>query len=157
MGHDSQPTIVFVGLARLPQPLVAAAPCVAVELEVEPEGRSIVAVTSNLQLPCLERLLPEVLVGRTVDSVAGSAALDLHARYSAAFATAVATAVEAALRGAAAALPGGERQRLNGARPSPVPSSPDVSKQPAQTGGRLPALPASHHSRWNGGADLEQQ
>ena len=34
MGHPARCTIVYVGLGRLPQPLVAAAPTVAVELEV---------------------------------------------------------------------------------------------------------------------------
>ncbi len=136
MGHSSQSTIVFVGLARLPQPLVAAAPCVAVELEVEPEGRTIVAATSNLELPCLVRLLPDVLVGRTVDSAAGSAALELNARYSAPFGTALATAVQAALRDAATALTAGEARRLNGARPSHVPSSPDIREDLTPPAGR---------------------
>ena len=97
MGHLSQPTTIFVGLAQLPQPLVAVATDVAVELEVERDSRTIVAAASSLNFTCLERLLAEVLVGRTVDSAAGSTARELDARYSAAFTKAVATAVQAAL------------------------------------------------------------
>jgi hypothetical protein len=104
MGHGSKHTLIFVGLARLPQPLVASAPSVAVELEVEPSSRQIVAATTNLQLPGLSRVLAGVLVGRKLNGLAGETLLELELRYSAAFTTAVAAAVRAALRSAAAAV-----------------------------------------------------
>ncbi len=104
MGHGSKHTLIFVGLARLPQPLVASAPSVAVELEVEPSSRQIVAATTNLQLPCLSRVLAGVLVGRTLNGLAGETLLELELRYSATFTTAVTAAVRGALRSAAAAV-----------------------------------------------------
>lgn len=101
MGHDTEPTIVCVGLARLPQPLVAPAPTVAVELEVGMRSRYIVAANANLPFPCLKRLLREVLVGQSVDTAEGPALLELEVRYSAPFTMALRTAVLAAVRQAA--------------------------------------------------------
>lgn len=98
MGHVDKPTIIYVGLARLPQPLVAPAPTVAVELEVELPGRRIIAANTNLQFPGLERLLREVLVGQPIDSFAGRAMLEFEVRYCATFATAVRAAVQSAVR-----------------------------------------------------------
>lgn len=97
MGHAAESRIVYVGLARLPQPLVAAAPSVAVELEVEPSSRRIVEANTNLQFPGLERLLREILVGRAVDTVEGCTLLELEVRYSAPFATALRAAVQSAV------------------------------------------------------------
>ena len=98
MGQRVASTIVYVGLARLPQPLVTPAPSVAVELEVESHTRRIVAASSTLQLPALERLLREVLVDKPVDAVAGCPLLELEVRYSAPFTTALRVAVQAAVR-----------------------------------------------------------
>ncbi len=115
MGHVADSRIVYVGLARLPQPLVASAPSVAVELEVEPRSRRIVAANTNLQFPGLERLLEEILVGKTVDTFAGCALLELEVRYSAPFATAVRVAVQAAV---GRAVDGAKRR--DGASPRPA-------------------------------------
>ncbi len=98
MGHAAEPTIVYVCLARLPQPSVAAAPAVAVELDVEASSRRIVAATTNLKFPGLERLFQEVLVGQPVDAAAGRALLELEVRYSAPFAPALRAAAQAAAR-----------------------------------------------------------
>jgi len=97
MGHAAEPTVVYVGLGRLPQPTVAAMDAVAVELEVEASSRRIVAAATNLQFPRLERLLQEVLVGQPVAAAAGHALLELEVRYSASFAPALRTAVQAAV------------------------------------------------------------
>ncbi len=98
MGLAAESTVVYVGLARLPQPLVAPVPGIAVELEVDPRTRRVVAANTNLQFPALERMLREVLVGRPVDSVAGYALIELEVRYSAPFTSALRVAVQAALR-----------------------------------------------------------
>ena len=98
MEHAASSTIVYVGLARMPQPLVTPAPSVAVELEVDLGSRCIVGANSNLQFPGLERLLRDVLVGKPVDGLLGHALLELEVRYSAPFTTAVRSAVQAALR-----------------------------------------------------------
>ena len=89
MGHAAEPTIIYVGLGRLPQPAVAAMDAVVVELEVEAHSRRIVAANTNLQFPGLKRLLQEVLVGQPVDAAAGHALLELEVRYSAPFAPAL--------------------------------------------------------------------
>jgi hypothetical protein len=98
MGSVSEPTTVYVGLARLPQPPVAPAPTIAVELEVAVRSRRIVGAHVSLQLPALERLLREVVVGKSVDSGEREALRELEARYSAPFATALRAAVSAAFR-----------------------------------------------------------
>jgi hypothetical protein len=98
MGHAAESAIVYVGLACLPQPLVAPAPSLAVELEVDLRSRRIVAANTNLQFPGLERLLREVLVDKPVDALTGCAMLELEVRYSAPFATALRAAVQGALR-----------------------------------------------------------
>ena len=105
MGHDQESTIIYVGLARLPQPCVAPEPTVAVEVEGELGARRIVAVNSTLQLPGLERLLREVLVGKSLDNGAHHAVLELDVRYSAPFSTAIRAAVQAAMRRAADGAP----------------------------------------------------
>jgi hypothetical protein len=107
MGYDSEPTTVFVGLARLPQPPVAPAPTIAVELVVGTQSRRIVGVSTSLKLPALQRLLQEVLVGKHVDAAEGAALRELEARYSAPFATALRAAVVAALRRACEGAPEG--------------------------------------------------
>ena len=109
MGRDTGATMVCVGLARLPQPLVAPAPTVAVELEVDLCSRRIAAADTNLQFPCLERLLREVLVGQPVDTIEGHALLELDVRYSAPFSTALRAAVLAAARQAVDGARGEER------------------------------------------------
>lgn len=98
MGHSVDTTVVYVGLARLPQPLATPAPSVAVEIEVDPHTRRVVGANTSLQFPGLERLFREVLVGRPVDHVAGNALLELEVRYSAPFTTALRVAVQAAVR-----------------------------------------------------------
>ena len=102
MGHPSRCTIVYVGLGRLPQPLVAAAPTVAVELEVELGSRQVVAANTNLPFPSLARLLDDVLVGKPVEACMDGALLEFDVRYSAPFASAVRVAVQAAARRALA-------------------------------------------------------
>lgn len=97
MGHISKSTIIFVGLARLPQPCVAVGPTLAVEVEVELPTRRILAVNSTLPLPGLGRLLREILVGEFVEA-ACEALLELRVRYSAPFSTAICAAVEQALQ-----------------------------------------------------------
>jgi hypothetical protein len=97
MGHATGACIVFVGLARLPQPLISPSPSVVVELEVELATRRIVTASSNLGLPGLERLLADVLVGQSIDGCAGGALLELEVRYSAPFASALRAAVQNAL------------------------------------------------------------
>ena len=98
MGHAAETTIVYVGLARLPHPLVTPAPSLAVELEVDGGSRLIVSATTNLPFPGLERLLREVVVGRPIDSLSGAALLELEVRYSAPFTSALRAAVQAAAR-----------------------------------------------------------
>ena len=91
-------TIVYVGVARLPQPLATPAPGVAVELEVEPCSRKIIAVSDNLEFPGLARLLKELLVGRSVERIEGGVLLELEVRYSSPFTTALRVALQCALR-----------------------------------------------------------
>lgn len=118
MGHNSYSPMVYVGQARLPQPLVATAPSVAVELEVEPCTRRIVAAHTNLQFPGLERVLREILVDRPVDTTDGAAILELEVRYSAPFTTAVGVAVRAALRRAADSVGCKDARRVDARQPS---------------------------------------
>ena len=96
MGNTGESIVVYVGLARLPQPSVSPVPTVALELEVEASTRRVVAANTNLQFPGLERLLREVLVGQPVDAIASRALLELEVRYSAPFASALRAAVQAA-------------------------------------------------------------
>jgi hypothetical protein len=110
--------MVYVGQARLPQPLVAATPSVAVELEVEPCSRRILAAHTNLQFPGLERILREILVDRPVDTTDGAAVLELEVRYSAPFTTAVGVAVRAALRRAVDGVACRDGRHLDGQRSS---------------------------------------
>ncbi len=118
MGHNSHSPMVYVGQARLPQPLVAAASSVAVELEVDPCTRRIVAAHTNLQFPGLERVLREILVDRPVDTADGATILELEVRYSAPFTTAVGAAVRAALRRAADGVGCKDGRRPDGRQPS---------------------------------------
>ncbi|OGO50375.1 MAG: hypothetical protein A2148_12435 [Chloroflexi bacterium RBG_16_68_14] len=129
MGHVADARIIYVGLARLPQPLVGSAPGIAVELEVEPRSRQIVAASTNLQFPGLERLLGEILVGKAIDALTGCALLELEVRYSAPFATAVRAAVQAAVGRAVAGAgsrDGASPRSVNGRQ-----SGDEVSPQPA--------------------------
>ena len=71
MGHTNESSIIYVGLARLPQPLVAPVSSVAVELEVEPRGRRTVAASTTPQFPGLEGSLRAGLVGNPIEAVAG--------------------------------------------------------------------------------------
>lgn len=115
MGHDAESTIFYVGLARLPQPRVAAVDVVAIELEVEARSRRIVAANASIKFPGLDRLLQEVLVGQPVAAAAGLALLELEARYSASFAPALRTAVQAAVLRAMDGVTSGEPS-LDGAK-----------------------------------------
>ena len=101
MGSTCHRTIVYVGLARLPQPYAAAAPAVAIELEVEAASRRIVAAHTNLPFVAFQRLLNEVLVGKTAGRLSREDLLELEVRYSAPFAQALRAAVLAALERAA--------------------------------------------------------
>lgn len=114
MEHDAESTIFYVGLARLPQPRVAAVDAVAIELEVEARSGRIVAANASLELPGLKRLLQEVLVGQPVAAVAGHALLELDVRYSAPFTPALRTAVQSAVLRAMDGATDGEPS-LNGA------------------------------------------
>lgn len=91
-------TAVFVGLARLPQPLVSAVPSVAVELELDLTTQQIVDVNANLELPGLRRLLRELLQAKPLTPRLLDCLLELEVRYSASFSTAIATAVRAAIK-----------------------------------------------------------
>ena len=102
MGHAPECTIIYVGLARLPQPLVAPMASVAVELEVEVASRRIVSANTNLPFPSLERLLRELLVGKPIEVCGDGAMLEFEVRYSAPFATALRVAVQSAVRRATA-------------------------------------------------------
>ena len=97
MGHTATSTLIFVGLARLPQPCVAVEQALAIELEIELPTRRILAVNCTLPLPGLARLLRETLVGECVNS-ACEALLELEVRYSAPFTTAICAAVKRALQ-----------------------------------------------------------
>ena len=104
MGHTAASTLIFVGLARLPQPSVAGDQTIAVELEIELSSRRILAVNSTLQLPGLARLLRETLAGECVNS-ASEALLELESRYCAPFTGAVCAAIKRALQRATVDLP----------------------------------------------------
>lgn len=104
MGHTAKSTVIFVGLARLPQPCVAGDQTLAVELEIELPTRRILAVNSNLQLPGLARLLRETLVGACLNS-ASEALLELEVRYSAPFTAALGAALRRALQRATSDIP----------------------------------------------------
>ena len=96
MGQYATSSIIFVGLARLPQPHVSAESALAVEIEVALPTRQILDVNSTVQLPGLSRLLKEVLVGECVDD-ARKALLELEVRYSAPFTAALCVAVDRAV------------------------------------------------------------
>lgn len=104
MGHTAQNTVVYVGLARLPQPLVAAAPTVALELEVDMSTGQIVAAHTNLPFQRLTRLLEDILVGKRVEACTNGALLELEVRYSAPFAPALRVALQSAAKRALADL-----------------------------------------------------
>lgn len=115
MGQHPSSTIIYVGLARLPQPLATAASAVAVELEVDASTRLVVGVHCSLQFPALERLLQDLVAGKPLDAVAGQAVLELDVRYASPFTTAVRTALLAALRRASeAAEPAAPERGGNG-------------------------------------------
>jgi len=103
MGHISS-TLIVVGLARLPQPCVAAEQTLAVELEIELPTRRILTVSSTIQLPGLARLLQETLAGKCLNS-ACEALLELEVRYSAPFTSALCAAIKRALQRATVDLP----------------------------------------------------
>jgi hypothetical protein len=104
MGRAAQNTVVYVGLARLPQPLVAAAPTVALELEVDMSSGDIIAVQTNLPFPRLTRLLRDLLVGERVEACTNGALLELEVRYSAPFVPALRVALQSAAKRALADL-----------------------------------------------------
>ncbi|MEX1255691.1 MAG: DUF3870 domain-containing protein [Dehalococcoidia bacterium] len=115
MGQRMSSTIIYVGLARLPQPLATAASAVAVELEVDAATRLIAGVHCSLQFPALERLLQDLVIGKPLEGVAGQAVLELDVRYASPFTTAVRTALLAALRRASeAAAPAAPAATRNG-------------------------------------------
>ena len=118
MGPYMISSIIFVGLARLPQPPVSAASAVAVEVEIELATRRILDVNSTLQLPGLSRLLKDVLVGECVEDVR-KALLELQVRYSAPFAPALCAAVERAVEQASKDIPAAPK---NGHSSRAVPS-----------------------------------
>ena len=121
MGHTATATLIVVGLARLPQPYVAAEQTLAVELEIELATRRILAVSSTLQLPGLARLLRETLVGERANS-AGEALLELEVRYAAPFTGALCAAVRRALQRATIDIsPDVPAAAQNGSRREDVP------------------------------------
>ena len=98
MGHLSSTTIVYVGTARLPQPPICAAPAIGVELVVDPATGRVVATSTNLALPSLDRLIWEVVVGKHVSDAPEKALLEIEVRYCSPVTTAVRKALETALR-----------------------------------------------------------
>ena len=114
MGYDAESTFIYVGLARLPQPSVAAGSTIAVELEIETRTRRIISVNTSLQFPGLERMLREILVGEAVENGAQQALLELDVRYSAPFSSALRAAVQGAMR----------RATTGGPEPDQVPVQP---------------------------------
>jgi hypothetical protein len=98
MGHTISTTIVYVGTARLPQPPICAAPAIGVELVVDPAIGRVVATSTNLALPSLDRLIWEVLVGTQVSDAPEKALLEIEVRYCSPLTTAVRKALETALR-----------------------------------------------------------
>ncbi len=98
MGYNAESTIIYVGLARLPQPSVAPGSIIAVELEIEARTRRILGVSTSLQFPGLERMLREILVGEALENGARQALLELDVRYSAPFSTALHAAIQGAMR-----------------------------------------------------------
>lgn len=124
MGHDTTSTLIFVGLARLPQSCSAVAPTLAVELTIELPSRSIVDASSTLPLPGLSQMLREILVGTGLDD-ARKALLDLEVRYSAPFSAALSAAVERAIQRARADLD--EVASIDAAKGSPANGSTRVA------------------------------
>jgi hypothetical protein len=125
MGQHTSSTIIYVGLARLPQPLATPASAVAVELEVDPSTRLVVGVSCSLQFPGLERLLAALVAGKSLDTVARHAVLELDVRYASPFTTAVRTALLAALRRASEPAPAAAPKRAgagNGAKALAAPA-----------------------------------
>ncbi len=98
MGPNASTTIVYVGTARLPQPLPGPAGSLAVELVVEPGTGRVVATATNLALPSLDRLIWEVAVGARVADAPEKLLLEIEVRYCSPLTAAVCRALESALR-----------------------------------------------------------
>ena len=98
MGHFASTTIVYVGTARLPQPPICAAAAIGVELVVDPATGRVVAASTNVGLPSLDRLIWEVVVGTPVSDPPERALLEIEVRYCSPLTAAVCRALEAALR-----------------------------------------------------------
>jgi hypothetical protein len=98
MGHIISSSIVYVGTARLPQPLVSSVAGLAVELVVDPATGRVVAASTNVGLPSLDRLIWEVVVGTPVSDAPETALLEIEVRYCSPLTTAVCRALETALR-----------------------------------------------------------
>ena len=101
MGHVAisvEPAIVYVGIARMPQPLVTNAPALAVEIETAVRTGTIVAISTNLGFPGLVRLLNETLVGRPIGTLLGAQLLEIEVRYCAPFVAALRVALQNAAR-----------------------------------------------------------
>jgi hypothetical protein len=98
MGHSASTTIVYVGTARLPQPAVAPAGALALELVVDPAAGRIVGTATNLGMPSLDHLLWEVLVGTEISRPPEVALLEVEVRYCSPLTAAVCKALDAALR-----------------------------------------------------------
>ena len=113
MGHSASTTIVYVGTARLPQPGVAQAGALALELVVDPAAGRVVGTATNLGLPSLDGLLWEVLVGTQILRPPEAALLEVEVRYCSPLTAAVCRALDAALRRAQQ-----DAQRLIGSRAS---------------------------------------
>ncbi|MGD0115088.1 MAG: DUF3870 domain-containing protein [Dehalococcoidia bacterium] len=66
---NNQPSLVFVGHARLPQSLAPGdAPIVLVELEVEGKDGLVTTVEVSSPLPAAKRLLTRLLLGRSLET-----------------------------------------------------------------------------------------
>jgi len=66
---DNQSKLIFVGHARLPQSLALSdAPIVLIELEVEGEDALVTAVEVSSPLPAANRLLADLLLGKSLQT-----------------------------------------------------------------------------------------
>jgi hypothetical protein len=104
MGSTLQNSIVYVGVARLPQPLAGPQPSLALELEVDIITGQILAMQTNLAFPCLARLLDDLFVGKHVEACANGSLLELDVRYSSPLTPALRVALQSAAKRALADL-----------------------------------------------------
>jgi hypothetical protein len=98
MGQFNSTTIVYLGTARLPRPSISAAPAIAVELVIDPATGCVVATSTNVGLPSLDRLIWELVVGTRVTDAPERVLLEIEVRYCSPLTAAVCKALEEALQ-----------------------------------------------------------